>query len=95
MNACAHHHVGDIGILGVDKKGEHWYQISLGGSSKSDTRLGNILGRSVATEEVAPTLQKVLDVYTQQRHVEGDTPEPFADFVQRVGIKPFKEAVYG
>ncbi|WP_338412750.1 nitrite/sulfite reductase [Psychrobacter raelei] len=95
MNACAHHHVGDIGILGVDKKGEHWYQISLGGSSKAETRLGNILGRSVATEEVAPTLQKVLDVYTQQRYVEGDHPEPFADFVQRVGITPFKEAVYG
>lgn len=95
MNACAHHHVGDIGILGVDKKGEHWYQISLGGSSKAETRLGNILGRSVATEEVAPTLEKILNVYTDQRHVEGDTPEPFADFVQRVGIKPFKEAVYG
>lgn len=95
MNACAHHHVGDIGILGVDKKGEHWYQISLGGSSKKDTRLGNILGRSVATEEVAPTLEKILNVYTNQRHVEGDSPEPFADFVQRVGIEPFKEAVYG
>ncbi|WP_313596730.1 nitrite/sulfite reductase [Psychrobacter sanguinis] len=95
MNACAHHHVGDIGILGVDKKGEHWYQISLGGSSKAETRLGNILGRSVATEEVAPTLEKILNVYTDQRHVEGDAPEPFADFVQRVGIKPFKEAVYG
>lgn len=95
VNACAHHHVADIGILGVDKKGEHWYQFSLGGSSKSDTRLGEILGRSVATDEVAPTLQKVLDVYTQQRHVEGDNPEPFAEFVQRVGIQPFKEAVYG
>lgn len=95
MNACAHHHVGDIGILGVDKKGEHWYQISLGGSSKAETRLGSILGRSVATEEVAPTLEKILNVYTDQRHVEGDSPEPFADFVQRVGIKPFKEAVYG
>ncbi|PNK59579.1 nitrite/sulfite reductase [Psychrobacter sp. FDAARGOS_221] len=95
VNACAHHHVADIGILGVDKKGEHWYQFSLGGSSKSDTRLGEILGRSVATEDVASTLQKVLDVYTQQRHVEGDIAEPFADFVQRVGIQPFKEAVYG
>ncbi len=95
VNACAHHHVADIGILGVDKKGEHWYQFSLGGSSKSDTRLGEILGRSVATDEVAPTLKKVLDVYTQQRHVEGDNPEPFAEFVQRVGIQPFKEAVYG
>ncbi|WP_296404980.1 nitrite/sulfite reductase [Psychrobacter sp.] len=95
MNACAHHHVGDIGILGVDKKGEHWYQISLGGSSKSETRLGNILGRSVATDEVAPTLEKILNVYTAQRHVEGDAPEPFGEFVQRVGIDPFKEAVYG
>ncbi|MBE8424787.1 nitrite/sulfite reductase, partial [Leptospira borgpetersenii serovar Balcanica] len=94
-NACAHHQVGNIGIRGVDKKGEHWYQMSLGGSSKAETRLGNILGRSVATEEVAPTLEKILNAYTDQRHVEGDAPEPFADFVQRVGIKPVKEAVYG
>lgn len=91
MNACAHHHVGDIGILGVDKKGEHWYQISLGGSSGSDAKLGNILGKAVAAEEVADTLQTILDVYVDQR----ETEETFNDAVNRLGIKPFKEAVYG
>ena len=95
MNACAHHHVGDIGILGVDKKGEHWYQISLGGSSKEDARLGKILGRAVAADEVANTLQTILDVYTRDRHIEADHSEAFSEFVERVGIEPFKEAVYG
>ncbi len=95
MNACAHHHVGDIGILGVDKKGEHWYQISLGGSSKQDARLGKILGRAVAADQVATTLQTILDVYTQARSSEADTYETFAQFIERVGIDPFKEAVYG
>jgi sulfite reductase (NADPH) hemoprotein beta-component len=95
MNACAHHHVGDIGILGVDKKGENWYQISLGGSSKEDARLGKILGRAVASDEVATTIQTILDVYTRERHQEEDSHELFSDFVERVGIAPFKEAVYG
>ena len=95
MNACAHHHVGDIGILGVDKKGEHWYQISLGGSSKEDARLGKILGRAVSADSVAATLQTILDVYTQGRQQEADHCEPFNEFISRVGIDPFKEAVYG
>ena len=95
MNACAHHHVGDIGILGVDKKGEHWYQISLGGSSKEDARLGKILGKAVPDDDVAATLQTILDVYTRERQQEADQSEPFGEFVERVGIAPFKEAVYG
>ncbi len=95
MNACAHHHVGNIGILGVDKKGEHWYQISLGGSSKADTRLGSILGKAVPADDVANTLQTVVDVYMQGRTQSEDATEPFVDFVERVGIDPFKEAVYG
>ena len=95
MNACAHHHVGDIGILGVDKKGEHWYQISLGGSSKADARLGKILGKAVPADAVAETIQSIVDVYTRDRQQEEDNSEPFADFVERVGIAPFKEAVYG
>lgn len=95
MNACAHHHVGDIGILGVDKKGEHWYQISLGGSSKEDARLGKILGRAVPADNVATTLQTILDVYTKGRQQEADNCEPFNEFISRVGIAPFKEAVYG
>lgn len=95
MNACAHHHVGDIGILGVDKKGENWYQISLGGSSKEDARLGKILGRAVASDEVASTIQTIVDVYTRERLKAEDQTEPFSEFVERVGIEPFKEAVYG
>jgi sulfite reductase (NADPH) hemoprotein beta-component len=90
INACAHHHVADIGILGVDKKGEDWYQISLGGSSKEDARLGKILGRSVPASDVAVTVGKILTVYVDQRHED----ESFAQVVQRVGIKPFKERVY-
>lgn len=95
MNACAHHHVGDIGILGVDKKGEHWYQISLGGTSNENAKLGQILGKAVAADEVANTLQTILNVYKNERQDNLDTPESFADFVNRVGITPFKTAVYG
>ncbi len=95
MNACAHHHVGDIGILGVDKKGEHWYQISLGGTSNENAKLGQILGKAVAADEVANTLQTILNVYKNERQDNLDTPESFADFVNRVGIAPFKTAVYG
>jgi sulfite reductase (NADPH) hemoprotein beta-component len=90
INACAHHHVADIGILGVDKKGEDWYQISLGGSSKEDARLGKILGRSVPASDVALTVEKILAVYVDQRRED----ESFAQVVLRVGIKPFKERVY-
>ena len=90
MNACAHHHVGDIGILGVDKKGEYWYQISLGGSSKQDAKLGQILGRSVAMDAVASTLDDILQVYLAERQPE----ELFADTVARIGIEPFQARVY-
>lgn len=95
MNACAHHHVGDIGILGVDKKGEHWYQISLGGNSSNDAKLGAILGKAVPADLVAATLQRILDVYVDLRDEGGDHVERFGEVVDRVGIKPFKERVYG
>ena len=95
MNACAHHHVGDIGILGVDKKGEHWYQISLGGSSGADARLGQILGRAVAADDVAKTIATIAKVYKDNRQESIDEIESFADYVQRAGIAPFKAAVYG
>ncbi|WP_434354236.1 nitrite/sulfite reductase [Psychrobacter sp. HD31] len=91
MNACAHHHVGDIGILGVDKKGEHWYQISLGGNSGKNAQLGQILGKAVASNEVANTLQTILNTYITQR----EQDEPFSDVIARTGLSPFKEAVYG
>ena len=95
MNACAHHHTGDIGILGVDKKGEHWYQISLGGNSSNDAKVGKILGKAVPAEDVAITLQKILDVYLEQRVSNENDVEAFSDLVNRVGVAPFKEKVYG
>ncbi|WP_350558223.1 nitrite/sulfite reductase [Psychrobacter sp. CAL346-MNA-CIBAN-0220] len=95
MNACAHHHVGDIGILGVDKKGEHWYQISLGGNSSDNAKIGKILGRAVPASDVASTLQVVLDTYLELRAKTEDDVERFGEVIDRVGIAPFKEKVYG
>ena len=96
MNACAHHHVADIGILGVDKKGEHWYQISLGGRSGQNAKLGDILGRAVPVDAVAATVDDILQVYLKYRQA-ADTDfgsETFAEVVERIGIEPFKEYVY-
>ncbi|MFB6349716.1 nitrite/sulfite reductase [Moraxella marmotae] len=95
MNACAHHHVGDIGILGVDKKGEHWYQISLGGNSGENAKLGQILGRAVAADDVASTIATIVDVYKNARIETDEHVESFAQAVERLGIAPFKAAVYG
>ena len=94
MNACAHHHIGDIGILGVDKKGEHWYQISLGGNGGADAKLGQILGKAVPADEVANTILTIAKVYKDNRQENADEIERFGDFVNRVGIEPFKTAVY-
>jgi len=91
MNACGHHHVGHIGILGVDKKGEEWYQITLGGSAEANTSLGKIIGPAVARDRVAVTIEIILQTYLDLRR-EG---EPFLQAVLRLGVKPFKEAVYG
>ncbi|MFP4137688.1 MAG: nitrite/sulfite reductase [Halomonas sp.] len=90
MNACGHHHVGNIGILGVDKKGEEYYQISLGGNAGDDASLGKILGPSFFREDVPEVIDKVLQVYVEQRHED----EPFLDTYRRIGLKPFKERVY-
>ncbi|MFO7640562.1 MAG: nitrite/sulfite reductase, partial [Candidatus Competibacteraceae bacterium] len=90
MNACGHHHVGHIGILGVDKKGEEWYQISLGGSSENEASLGEILGPSVPKTEVADTLERILRVYVAERE-EG---ERFLDTVRRVGLGSFRARAY-
>lgn len=91
MNACGHHHVGNIGILGVDKKGQEWYQITLGGSSSARAALGKVLGPSVPKEEVAQTIGKILDTYVEMR----DGDERFLDTLERCGVAPFKERVYG
>jgi sulfite reductase (NADPH) hemoprotein beta-component len=91
MNACGHHSVGHIGILGVDKGGEEWYQITLGGSaSGTDAAIGQVIGPSVAHAEVADTLERILDVYLTER-IEA---ERFIDTVRRIGISPFKARVY-
>ncbi|MCE8027252.1 nitrite/sulfite reductase [Halomonas daqingensis] len=90
MNACGHHHVGHIGILGVDKKGEEWYQISLGGAQGNDSSLGKILGPSFDRESVPDVIDKVLQVYVGER-AEGET---FIETYRRIGLKPFKERVY-
>jgi len=91
MNACGHHHVGNIGILGVDKKGAEFYQVSLGGSAENITSLGQIVGPSFAQEEVADVIEKIINVYTRRR--EGD--ERFIETFNRLGMAPFKEEVYG
>ncbi|HEU4623335.1 MAG TPA: nitrite/sulfite reductase [Steroidobacteraceae bacterium] len=90
MNACGHHHVGHIGVLGVDKHGEEWYQITLGGSVNGFTSLGDVIGPSVRQAEVAPTIQRIVDVYRAQR----EDGERFIDTYRRIGLKPFKDSVY-
>jgi sulfite reductase (NADPH) hemoprotein beta-component len=90
MNACGHHHVGHIGILGVDKHGEEWYQITVGGSAATHSSLGKVIGPSVAKSEVAETIARILDVYVARRE-EG---EEFIDTVRRIGVEPFSERVY-
>jgi len=90
MNACGHHHVGNIGILGVDKGGEEWYQITIGGAAGADASLGTVIGPSVAKADVPETLARLLTVYVEQRYPD----ERFLDTVRRLGVKPFKERVY-
>ena len=90
MNACGHNHVGNIGILGVDKKGAEFYQIQLGGSSGIDASLAKVLGPSFGESEVPGVIEKILDTYIQQR--KGD--ELFIDTYRRIGPDPFKDSVY-
>jgi sulfite reductase (NADPH) hemoprotein beta-component len=90
MNACGHHHVGHIGILGVDKGGQEWYQITIGGAAGADASLGSVIGPSVAKAAVPETIARLLAVYVDQRRPD----ERFLDTVRRIGVKPFKERVY-
>jgi len=90
INACGHHHVGHIGVLGVDRKGEEYYQITVGGSPDEQAALGQIVGRSLPADEVAPAIQRALDRYLVIRS-EG---ERFIDTVRRVGADPFRQAIY-
>ncbi|MEM1230991.1 MAG: nitrite/sulfite reductase [Pseudomonadota bacterium] len=90
MNACGHHHVGHIGILGVDKKGKEFYQISIGGSSANGASLGKIVGPSIERAEVVGVIETILDTYLATRQ----DGESFLDCYRRVGIEPFKEPLY-
>lgn len=90
MNACGHHHIGHIGILGVDKKGQEFYQVSLGGDMGPDATIGKILGPSFARDEMPSVIEKVLTTYTDNR-IEG---ERFVDTYRRVGHAVFKERTY-
>ncbi len=90
MNACGHHHVGHIGILGVDKNGSEWYQVSIGGTQGNDTALGKVIGPSFAADEMPGVVARLIDTYVEHRHED----ERFVDTVHRLGIEPFKERVY-
>lgn len=91
INACGHHHVGHIGILGVDKRGEEFYQISLGGSGTEDASLGQILGRAFSYGEVTDAVETIVETYLIERR----NGERFLDTYRRTGLDPFKEALYG
>ncbi|SDU29530.1 nitrite/sulfite reductase [Halopseudomonas salegens] len=90
MNACGHHHIGNIGILGVDKNGSEWYQLTLGGSQGQQAALGKVIGPAFAADEVPEVIERIAQVYLQQR--EGD--ENFLDTVNRAGLEPFRAGVY-
>ena len=90
MNGCAHQSVGHIGILGVDKKGEEWYQLTLGGSSENEAAIGQRMGPAVAKNRITQAITNILSVYVQIR-LEGET---FLQTVKRVGLEPFQEKVY-
>jgi sulfite reductase (NADPH) hemoprotein beta-component len=91
INACGHHHVGHIGILGVDKNGEEWYQIEVGGN-QAPASLGKIIGPAFARAEVPDVIERLIGCYLHHRDSEA---ERFVDVVHRIGIEPFKEHVYG
>jgi sulfite reductase (NADPH) hemoprotein beta-component len=97
MNACGHHHVGHIGILGVDKNGEEWYQVEIGGNqgmspAGTAAALGKVIGPSFARNDVPQVIEKLIACYLERRDSEA---ERFVDVVHRIGIEPFKESVYG
>jgi len=92
INACGHHHVGHIGILGVEKKGAELYQVTLGGSGDEQTSIGEIVGRGFGPEEITDAIETVVDTYLRIRL---DAGEKFIDAYRRVGAAPFKEALYG
>lgn len=91
MNSCGHHHIGNIGILGVDKHGEEWYQVTIGGRQGLNASIGKVIGKSFPRGDIPQVVENLLRVYVERRESE---EERFSDFVERVGIEPFKERVY-
>ena len=91
MNACGHHHVGHIGILGVDKDGSEWYQLTLGGNQGNFASIGKVIGPSFSEEELPGVIKKIISTFIKHRHLD----EIFIDCVSRIGLEPFKEEVYG
>ncbi|TDI63396.1 MAG: nitrite/sulfite reductase, partial [Alphaproteobacteria bacterium] len=91
INACGHHHVGHIGILGVDKKGTEYYQITLGGSADENSALGRIVGPAFSYDDVTDAVETIVNVYLAQRR----DGEKFNATYNRVGLGPFKEKLYG
>ncbi|SFG49559.1 sulfite reductase (NADPH) hemoprotein beta-component [Duganella sp. CF458] len=90
INACGHHHVGNIGVLGVDKDGSEWYQVSIGGAQGNNSAIGKIIGPSFSAQQMPEVIDRLLQVYVRERTQE----ERFVDTAQRLGIAPFKEFVY-
>jgi sulfite reductase (NADPH) hemoprotein beta-component len=91
INACGHHHVGHIGILGVDRKGVENYQVTLGGNPDEDAALGDIVGPSFTADGVVDAVERVVDTYIDHRR----DGERFLDTYRRIGLTPFKERLYG
>jgi sulfite reductase (NADPH) hemoprotein beta-component len=91
INACGHHHVGSIGILGVDKRGEEFYQITLGGSADENTAVGKIIGPAFSYDEVVGAIDRIVEIYLELR----ETGESFNACLARLGLAPFKEKLYG
>jgi sulfite reductase (NADPH) hemoprotein beta-component len=90
INSCGHHHVGNIGVLGVDKDGEEWYQITLGGEQGNDASIGKVIGPSFYANEIPDVMTSLIKTYVEQR----TSGEPFIDTYRRLGVSPFKEAAY-
>lgn len=90
MNACGHHHIGNIGILGVDKNGSEWFQVTLGGAKGRDSALGKVIGPSFSAEEIPEVIERIIATFVRYR----ESDEPFVETLQRIGLEPFKERVY-
>jgi sulfite reductase (NADPH) hemoprotein beta-component len=91
INACGHHHVGNIGILGLDRNGEEFYQITLGGSAETDASIGQIIGPSFSKNNLIPAIEKILETYEKNKQNDSDN---FMSVFRRVGIKEFKKDLY-